>query len=122
MRHSPQNPAQVLGEAHIEEAVTFVNHHHFGLPQRVRSLFVVVNKATRCADQEVGAALQYLALLAVIQPTEDYVRPDAGVVAETLGVVRDLHCQLARRCHDQSPRCLRRSFPGDTQKMGKDGQ
>ena len=122
MRCAAQQPPEVLGEAHVEEAVALVDNDHLRMAQRVRALLVIVDQPSRCPDKEISAAFEYLSLLAIVEPSEDDMGPNAGVMAETLGIPRDLDCELAGGRHDQCPRRLRGGWSRGPEDVGEDRQ
>jgi len=106
----------------VKEAVALVDNDHLGIAQRVRAFLVIVDQPSRCADEEIGATFENLPLLAIIEPAENDVGPNAGVMAEALGITRDLDRELAGGRHDQCSRRLGGGFSGGPQNVGEDRQ
>ena len=67
-------------------------------------LLEVVDQAAGRADQDVHAVLEVAPLLLVVDAAEGEAELQARVLAEQLGVVVDLHRELARRRDDQRER------------------
>ena len=67
-------------------------------------LLVEVDQAAGRADQDVDAVLEVAPLLLVVDAAEGEAELQARVLAEQLGVVVDLHRELARRRDDQRAR------------------
>ena len=63
----------------------------------VDALLPVVDQAARRSDQQIDVVAQALALLFVVDAAVDGLDGEAGARAEQLGVLRDLHRELARR-------------------------
>ena len=103
-RQPPQQVAQVLDEPHVEHAVGFVDDEHLDAAQVEHVLAVVVDQAPRRADQQVDARLHLIALLAVVDAAVHGLDGEAGGLPEQVGVVGDLHHQLARRRDDERAR------------------
>lgn len=80
---------------------------------------MVINEASRSADQKVSSTLQDFSLLPIVQTTEHHVRADPRVMAEGFGVARYLHRQLASGGDDQSPRGFRWRASRDPEEVGE---
>ena len=105
-RQPAQQKAQVGDEAHVEHAVGLVDDQHLGVAQRVDALLEVVDQPARRPDQHVDTAAQDLALLGVVDAAVHGVKREAGKLADALGILQDLHDQLARRRDDQCARAV----------------
>ena len=115
-RQAPHDVADVGDEAEVEHAVGFVEDHDLHGAQVEHALLVEVDQAAGRADQHVDAFLEDAALLFVVDAAEGQAERQARVLAEDLGVVMDLHGELARRRDDQGARRVdraigRRLFP-----------
>ena len=85
------------------------------MAERHGALLLVVEQAAGRADEQVGNALDGLALQAVVDASEDRQRRQARMPAEDLGVGADLGDELARGRDDEGPgaaRVRRRAFRG----------
>ena len=76
MGKAAQDPTQIVGEAHVEEAVALVDDHDLGLVQGVHSLLVVIDEPSWGPDQEIDSSPQNLSLAVVVEPTEYHVDLD----------------------------------------------
>ena len=103
-RQAPHDVADVGDEAEVEHAVRLVEHQHLHRGEVEHALLVEVDQAARRADQDVDALLEIAALLLVVHAAEGEAELQAGVLAEDLRVVVDLHRELARRRDDQRER------------------
>ena len=107
-----QDEADVGDEAEVEHAVGFVEHHGLGMAHVEHVLLEVVDDAAGRADQHVDAVLQRLALFFVVDAAIDDGDPEARVLTQHLGVVEDLHGELARGREDQRANAATRCGPG----------
>jgi hypothetical protein len=106
--HAPQQEADVLDEAEVEHAVGFVQHAHLaGVQGDHLVLLDVVDQAAGRGDDHVGALLQQLALLVVVDAAVDQGELQAEVAAELDRILVDLDRQFAGRGQDQRARILR---------------
>ncbi len=96
-RQAPHDVADVGDEAEVEHAIGFVEDQHLHRVQVEHALLVEVDQAAGRADQHVDAALELAPLLVVVDAAEGEAERQAGVLAEDLRVVVDLHGQFARR-------------------------
>ena len=103
-RQPPQDVADVGDEAEIEHAVRLVEHEHLHAAQIEHVLLEEIDDAARRADQDIDARFERPALFVVVDAAEGEAERQAGVLPEDLGVVVDLHGQLARRREDQRSR------------------
>ena len=103
--HASQQKADVLDEAQVEHAVGFVEHTNLASVQRDDFVLLdVIDQPARGGDDHVGAALQQLALLVVVDTAIDQREFQAEIGAEFHRVLVDLDCQLAGRRQDQGAR------------------
>ncbi len=102
-RQPAHDVADVGDEAEVEHAVGLVEDQHLDRAQVEHALLVEVDEAPRGADQDVDALFQDVALLVVVDAAEGEPERQPGVLPEDLGVVVDLHGELARRRDDQGP-------------------
>ena len=103
-RHAPQQETDVLDETEVEHAVGLVEHHHLDRVQAEDMLLVVVDDAPGRADEHIDASLEHLALFVVAGAAVDQPELETGVPTEHLGVLVDLHRELARRRQHQHAR------------------
>jgi hypothetical protein len=69
--------------------------------QVVHALLEVIDDAARGADQHVDAVSKLATLLFVIRAAEYHHLPEAGMAADDLGILVDLHRQFAGGCDHQ---------------------
>ena len=97
-----EDGVEILGEAHVEHLVGFVQDQHVEPIQLQRAAPDVVERAAGRGDDDVGAALERADLLehrrAAVE-REDRQPAAARVLVHGLG---DLHGQLARRHEDEA--------------------
>jgi hypothetical protein len=106
--HAPQQEADVLDEAEVEHAVGLVEHAHLaGVQETTLVLLDVVDQAAGRGDDDVGALLQDLALLVVVDAAVDQGELEAQVAAELDRVLVDLDRQFPGRRQDQRARVFR---------------
>src|SRR5690606_4587625 len=99
--------ADVLDEAEVEHAVGLVQHAHLaGVQRHDLVLLDVVDQPAGGGDDDVGAALQLLALLVVVDAAVDQRELQAEVGRELHRVLVDLDRQFAGRRQDQRARIL----------------
>ena len=103
-RQLAQQEAQVLDEAEVEHAVGLVEHADLAGVQVHHALAHVIDEAARGGDDHVGAALQDLALLVVIDTAVNEGELQAETAGELLGVLVDLDGQFAGRRQDHRAR------------------
>ena len=94
---APQQEAQILDEAEIEHPVGFVEDDDIGFAQIEDPLLEIVDEPSRRADENVGAVLQLLALLVVVDTAVREAEAETTVAVERLRVAVDLDRQLAGR-------------------------
>lgn len=97
-----EQPSEVFGKAHVEEPVTLVDDHHFGVVQRVGPLAVVVDEASGRPDEQIDPVGEPVLLLLVVDAPEDHMYAEGYVGRELFGVRSDLDCKFAGRGDDQS--------------------
>ena len=108
-RQPPHDVADVGDEAQVEHAIGFVQDHDLDGPQVEHALLVEIDEPPGRADQDVDAVLEHAALLVVVDAAEGQAEREARVLAEDLGVVVDLHGQLARGRDDDGARRIDRT-------------
>ena len=90
-----------MDKAHIEHTVGLVEHDGLHAPERHGPALHMVGPAPRRRDDDLGAALEGVDLLADGLPAVQADEPHALVADGDLAhLVGDLHCQLARRRED----------------------
>ncbi len=103
-RQAAHQEAQVLDEAEVEHAVGLVEDADLAGVQADDMLLHVVDQAAGRGDDHVGAGLQQLALLVVVDAAVDQRVAQAELAAELQRVLVDLDGQLAGRGEDQGAR------------------
>ena len=97
--------AYVGDEAHVEHAVGLVDDQSVDVAQVDHTLALEVEQASGRGGEQVYGAIGELALLAdVVHAAEDGEAAEAAVFAERLGIVADLHAELARGGDDEGAR------------------
>ena len=117
-----EQPPEVFGEAHVEEAVALVDHDHLGVAQRVGALAVIVDESAGGADEQIDPAGEPFSLFLVVDPAEDHVHAERDVGRELFGVRRDLDGELAGRGDDQGAGILDLRSPLLPHHLAEDGQ
>ena len=104
-RHLPQEVAHVVNEAEVKHAVGFVEHADFNVFQADDFLFVEVDDAPRCADDDVyRRVFQQVALVFHADAAVYGKAVQPGVSADLVGVFFDLYGQFARGRQHYRPR------------------
>ncbi|MCY1336333.1 hypothetical protein D9M69_221360 [compost metagenome] len=91
----------VLGKAHVEHAVGFVQHQHFHLAQIHGARVQVFDQAAGRGDQHVGQLAQHRCLHLEVFPAGDDAGLDEGELGKALHLFQGLLRQLAGRQQDQ---------------------
>ncbi len=104
LRAAAQQEADVLDEAQVEHAVGLVQDHDLGETQVEDMLLEEIDDASWCADEDIHALGQMLALLVVIGATVGQAETQPRMPAEHLRIAVDLHGQFAGRCQHQGTR------------------
>ena len=101
-RHLPQEVAHVVDEAEVKHPVGFVQYAYFDVFQADDFLFVKVDDAPRCADDDVyRRVFEQVALVFHADAAVDGKAVQPGVGADLVGVFFDLYGEFAcRRQHD----------------------
>ncbi len=102
--------AQRMDEAEVQHLVRFVQHQHFDAVQIERLLVDQVEQAARRRDENVGAAMQLVAVLVDRSAADDGMDLEARQRAVILGALGDLPGQFARRGEHQHAAGFERSL------------
>ena len=106
-----EDKAQVLDKTHVQQAVGLVDDQNLDAGGLEDALFHVVDKAARCADDDINALPERVGLFAVIDAPEDRGSGNPGSGAQVVGLTLDLNGKLPGGGDDQRPRAGRRSAP-----------
>ena len=101
-RDGVENRFEILGEAHVEHLVGFVEHDHLHGVEGERAPANVVERAARRRDDDVDAALERAQLLLHRLAAVDRQHADAELPSVAMHRFGDLHRELARRHEDQA--------------------
>ena len=92
-------PLHIIGEPHVEHAVSFVEHQHLNFIEQQIAGVSVFNKATRRADQNVHTA-QHGRLYFEVLTTGDQPGLEEGELGKPLDFLKGLLRQLTGRQQD----------------------
>ena len=105
------DPAHLGNEAHIQHAVSFINHQDFDQIQVQIASLVEVEQATRGGHQDIDVVLfERAGLFLVVHTADNHNRVQVGVARQCLGVLVDLDSQLARGSDDHSARLAKKAL------------
>ncbi len=119
-RQLAQDEAEVLDEAHVEHPVGLIDDQRLDAVQREDPLLEVVDQPARGGDDNIDTVPERLALLLVIDAAENRLHLEGAGRAEPLGILADLHHQLAGRSDDQGAGIVR-GLLAALQQFGKKG-
>jgi hypothetical protein len=108
VRRAAEDGVDVLGEAHVEHLVRFVEHDGLQRFEVQRALPQVVERTTRRRDDDVRAALQAHHLATEVLAAVDRQHDAARAAAVAMEGLRDLVRELARRHEREDQRTVRR--------------
>ncbi len=112
----------VLGEAHVEHAVGFVEDQGFELRQVEAVGPDVIEQAARGGDDDVDRAGHPAKLLAIRHAADDLDAVDVGELAEVAHRAGDLAREFAGRGEHQDGRLAGHPARGETGEVGKNGE
>ncbi|MNM71777.1 hypothetical protein D3C81_834510 [compost metagenome] len=101
LRALPGKLQHVLGEAHVEHAVGFVEDQYLDITQRQVAGVELFAQAARCADDDFRVLAQARALHLEVLAASDQAALDEGELGEALDFLQCLLRQLAGRQQDQ---------------------
>ena len=102
LRRRLEDRVQILGEAHVEHLVRFVQHQHAQVRELQRAALDVIQGASRRGDDDAGAAFERADLLRDRRAAVDRQHGDAEAPGVLVDRFRHLHRQLTRR-HEHEP-------------------
>ena len=103
LRHDPPD---IVDEAHVKHAVSFIDDDDFDLAELNQPALHVVHHPAGRTDDQVHAAFEVLRLLLPVHAAKHHDRFQISVLAQVLGIFRDLQRELARRRdNDRTWRC-----------------
>ncbi|CRI65186.1 Thioredoxin 1 (TRX1) (TRX) (modular protein) [Thiocapsa sp. KS1] len=113
-RHAPEQEADVLDESEVEHAVGLVEHDRLDRLKIEDLLLEIVDQAPGCADEDIDAAGDLIALLLIARAAVDDGDAQTCMLGQQLRIPMDLYGKLAGRGEDQRPRArdLRRGGSG----------
>src|SRR5689334_4815520 len=103
-----ENLLEVVGEAHVEHLVRFVEDDDLNLRQRQRAATDVIERATRRRDDDIDAPAKRSKLLLDGLPAVYRKHTCSESLSIAMDCLRDLHGELARR-HENDRAHVRRS-------------
>ena len=103
--------AQRVDEAEVEHLVRLIQHQHFDAVQIEGFLIDQVEQATGRRDEDVGPAMQLVAVLVDRRAADDGMHLETRQRAVILGALGDLPGQFARRGEHQHPAGFERGLP-----------
>ena len=106
-RRGGQDGLEVLGEAHVQHLVGFVEDEHLERRQVQRAASQVIERAAGRGHDHLDAALQGADLLVHRRAAVDGHHGEPGVLGVLVDGLGHLHRQLARGHEDQGARCAR---------------
>ena len=102
--------AQGVDEAEVEHLISLVEHEDLDAREVERLLVDQIEQAARGGDENVGAAVELVAILAHRGAADDALHLEARKRAIILGAVGDLHREFAGRGQHQHPARLERDL------------
>src|SRR5438874_1879488 len=96
------DPADIRQKSHVEHAIDFIEHQNCDVAKMERALLEMIEQAARRGDDDIDAAFQFLALLAVANAAVDHGRAQIGKASIVAKGGLDLRSELSRRLQDQT--------------------
>jgi len=119
---APKDKAEVRDETHVEHSIRLVDNQRLDPLQGVNLLLQVIDESSRGADDDISALLEGVALLLVIYTSVDRLDCEAGMGAQEVRVLLNLHHQLTRWRQDECPGIALPRRPGKGKQAGKEGK
>src|SRR5215831_337337 len=96
-RQQLQNTSDVVNEAHIEHAISLIEHTAANRTKIEHALARQIEQPPWGGDEQIAAGAQRLDLRPLTHPAKDHRRAQGAVAAIARGAFSHLRCELARR-------------------------